>query len=101
MIVYYNVNIMWFMFDLYPFSAEAKPVVPPAQTKLEAPGSGEQAGGLAVPPENGEGDGSVHEEETPEKEPEQEEVTKPTKKWMDFDQFCRCFKWVLYHIIFM
>ncbi|XP_060593126.1 androglobin-like isoform X19 [Ruditapes philippinarum] len=79
--------------------AEAKPAPPSAQTtKLEPPGSGDQAGGLAVPPENGEGDGSVHEEETAEKEPVQEEITKPTKKWMDFDQFCRCFKTLyIYH----
>ncbi|XP_053396619.1 androglobin-like isoform X26 [Mercenaria mercenaria] len=78
--------------------AEPKPPVPSAQPKLESPALGDQAGGLAVPPENGEGEGSVHEEETQEKEQEPEEILKPKKKWMDFDQFCRCFKTLyIYH----
>lgn len=76
----------------FQYITEPKAQAITVQPKLESPGAGDQAGGLAVPPENGEGDGSVHEEETPEKQPEPEEIPKTKKKWMDFDQFCRCFK---------
>ncbi|XP_052808177.1 androglobin-like isoform X3 [Mya arenaria] len=74
------------------------PQSPPSQ--LEAPGAGDQAGGLAPPPENGAGEGlDMPEGEVPVEEPKQEEeLPKTKKKWMDFEEFCRCFKTLyIYH----
>lgn len=75
--------------------SEPKSPATPAQPVLESPGSGDQAGGLAPPPENGETEGSVTGEgEVPVKEEEVEEAPKAKKKWMDFAEFCKCFKLV-------
>lgn len=77
-----------------------KPVVPAPQATLESPCGGDQAGGLAVPPENGEGEGSVQDGDVVDKEPDAEEdILNAKKKWMDFEEFCRCFKWVLYFVL--
>ncbi|KAL4233261.1 hypothetical protein ACF0H5_007945 [Mactra antiquata] len=80
---------------------EPKIVAPaPQQSVLESPGGGDQAGGLAVPPENGEvGEGSVHDGDVVDTEPAvEEDILKIKKKWMDFEEFCRCFKTLyIYH----
>lgn len=72
---------------------EPKTPTPSSQpVVLESPGAGDQAGGLAPPPDNGEPEGSLAGEGEAPAKVEEVEAPKPKKKWMDFEQFCRCFK---------
>ena len=80
------------------FISEVKPTPPPTTPQslqppvTLSPGSGDHAGGLAPPPEPSV-EGDEQEGETP-KEGEEvvETAPKPKKIWIDFEQFCKCFK---------
>ena len=82
------------MFYIEPCLTEAKvPATPPAP-QLESPGSADQAGGLAPPPEPSmNGEGGEEGEAVPAEPEKPEEPQTATKKWMDFEEFCRCFKY--------
>ncbi|KAH3725435.1 hypothetical protein DPMN_051268, partial [Dreissena polymorpha] len=72
----------------------------PVHAQLETPGTGDQAGGLAPPPENAEpGAGDTSQGEVAmETALEDAAAQKTKKKWMDFEEFCRCFKTLyIYH----
>ena len=70
-----------------------KPTPPPTTPHTtETPGSGDHAGGLAPPPEPTVEGAEMEGETTKEGEETVEVAPKPKKIWIDFEQFCRCFK---------
>ena len=80
------------------FISEVKPSPQPATPQsLQSPGTvtgtGDHAGGLAVPPEpTAEGDEQEGEGTKEEEEEVVDTAPKPKKLWIDFEQFCKCFK---------
>ena len=56
------------------------------------PSGGDHAGGLAVPPDPT-AEGTDQEVEAPKEGDEViDTAPKPKKLWIDFEQFCKCFK---------
>ena len=86
------------MKDFCYISTDGKLSVTPTQQlpqiQLDAPGGGDNAGGLAPPPDNGDMEGTEQEGDETEKAgpTTDEEHEKAKKVWIDFEQFCKCFK---------